>query len=396
MSPRAKREFYYMMNTMLIVMLFAMGKFMLYDPYIKGHDDVNTNTLTAQASDVVSEMPTTVQSKKVTLVAVGDVMMHQSELSAGYDKKTDTYNFDNLFTNIKSYLEGDIVYANLETPVAGKELKYSGYPNFNAPAELLTALKNSNFTHLSLANNHTLDRGAKGIANTVKNVTDMGFTALGTRSDNTKVNFEITEKNGLRIGFLSYTYGTNGLKLSDKNSFMLSYINKDQIKKDILDLKKENIDATVVTLHFGEEYKLTQNKFQEDIAKLACDNGADIVLGSHPHVLQPIKYINNGKCLVAYSLGNFISGMSANYTDLGGILKVEISKENDSVRTTPEFIGTWVKRSTDSRGLKNFTVVPLDVDKIPSTINVTKMEEARLKNYRNFVDTKIKTYTLKP
>lgn len=393
MSPKAKREYYYMMHMLLFVMLFGMGKFMLYDPYIKNNDHANSQ-LTASASNAIDTE--IVNSQKLTFVAVGDIMMHQSQMSSGYDKKSGTYNFDNFFINIKPFLSGDIVYANLETPVAGKELKYGGYPNFNSPIELLGALKNSYFTHLSLANNHALDRGTKGILNTVKNVTDFGFTALGARSDNTKANYEITEKNGLHIGFVSYAYGTNGHKISNADSYMLSYINKDQIKKDLYDLKSQGVDVTFAAFHFGEEYKLNENKSQQDLAKFVCDLGVDVVIGSHPHVLEPITYLNDGKCLVAYSLGNFISGMSKEYTDLGGILKVEISKENNVITINPDFIGTWVKRSTDTRGVKMFTVVPLDIDKIPSTIAISKVEAVRLEKYRNFVNTKIKTYVKKP
>ena len=393
MSPKAKRQYQNMMHILLLVILTSMGKFILYDPYIKSDMGINT-PLTASAGDAIDNTEVA-SNQKVTLIAVGDVMMHDTEMKAGYDAKTDTYSFDDLFINIKPFLSGDIVYANLETPVAGKELKYGGYPNFNAPNELLDALKNSYFTHLSLANNHALDRGAVGLSNTVKNVENLNFVALGARNDNSKNNFEITEINGVRFGFLSYTYGTNGLKLSDENSYMLSYINKVQIKKDIIDLKSKGVDVTIATFHFGEEYRLTENEYQKDIASFACANGADMVLGAHPHVLQPIVYLNDNKCLVAYSLGNFVSGMSSEYKDLGGVLKVEITKKDDVIEMVPDFMGTWVKRSTDANGMKTFTVVPLPKDKIPDTIPVTKAEEIRLEMYRKFIDTKIKTYTSK-
>ncbi len=327
---------------------------------------------------------------KVTLMAVGDIMMHKTQLDAGYNKETDSYNFGTFFKYIAPTLkEGDIVYGNLETPVAGRERKYTGYPNFNAPQELLTELKNNYFTHLSIANNHSLDRGAKGIRATVENIDALGFTRVGARSDRLESTYKITEKNGLRIGFLSYTYGVNGNRLPKDQDYMLSYIDKNNIKNDIAVVKKEQVDAVVVYFHFGVEYKTTQNKFQKEIAQLACDSGATIVLGAHPHVLEPITTLNRGNCLVAYSLGNFISGMSALYTDLGGILKVTITKLGDTITTQPEFIPTWVQRGRNSAGVRTFTVLPLDMTKIPNDITVTKAEQKRIRAYQTFVDTKI-------
>ena len=358
----------------------------------------------AQTPPIVSQVP-----KKVTLLAVGDIMMHQSQLDATYNKKSDSYNFSSFFENINSYLkDGDIVYANLETPIAGKELKYTGYPKFNAPTEILTELKKNYFTHVSLANNHALDRGVLGLSNTIKNVKDAGIIGFGAR-EASSTNYQITEKNGLKIGFLSYTYDTNGLTLPKNKSGMLSYIDKDKIAKDIKDLKTQNVDVITVALHFGIEYKLQENASQRDLAKFACDNGADIILGDHPHVLQPITFLqdtNGKKCLVIYSLGNFISGMTNPYTDLGGILKVEITKadddkvagtgeagrinlNNNSISMKPDFLATWVKRGTNTDGSKYYTVLPLDADKIPSNIKITNIEQKRLDLYREFVNTKI-------
>jgi len=331
--------------------------------------------------------------KKITLFAVGDIMMHKSQILAGYNKSTDSFDFSSFFKNINPYLkDSDIVYGNLETPIAGQKFRYTGYPAFNAPEELLREVKNNFFTHLSLANNHSLDRGSVGLSNTIKNVEKYGFVGFGARNDSIKPNYEITEKNGMRVGFLSYTYGTNSIVLPKNKKYMLSYIDKNQIKKDIKELKKQNIDVVVVALHFGDEYKLQENSFQKDIAQFVCDSGANIILGSHPHVLEPIVFLNNKTCLVAYSLGNFISSMSQIYTDLGGILKIEISKDNETLSLRPEFMGTWVKKGFDKNGLRYYTILPLDIDKIPNEIELTKIEKSRLEKYRNFINTKIKKY----
>ncbi len=373
---------------------------------------------TSAQSDQSGQLAQAQSSKKITLLAVGDIMMHQNQIDSAYDKKTDSYNLSDYFKNINPYLKGgDIVYANLETPVAGEDLKYSGYPKFNAPTEILVELKKNYFTHLSLSNNHALDRGPAGLSNTIKNVEDAGMIPLGAReiratsgstlgaTSSAPENYQITEKNGIKVGFLAYTYDTNGFTLPKNKVGMLSYINKDQIVKDIGDLKKQNVDVVTVALHFGIEYSRTENASQRSLAQLACDNGADIILGDHPHVLEPIVYLNstvgNKKCLVIYSLSNFISGMPNLYTDLGGILRVDISKNagfgnslgagatSSPMLIQPSFIGTWVKQGTNKDGAKYFTVLPLDADKIPEGIEVTKTEEGRLETYRNFLNTKI-------
>ncbi len=412
----------YFLYIIVLLIIFLAGVF-FYNNFQKNTKlgIADTGQLSANIQETV-KIPTI---KKVTLLAVGDIMMHQAQLDATYNKKTNSYDFSSFFKNINSYLKGgDIVYANLETPVAGSALKYSGYPKFNAPTEILAELKNNYFTHVSLANNHALDRGAVGLANTIKNVEDAGLVGFGARvgsstspsngsstgsSAESIANYQITEKNGLKLGFLSYTYDTNGLTLPKSKAGMLSYINKEQIVKDIRDLKIQNVDATIVALHFGIEYKLQENASQRELAKLACDSGADIILGDHPHVLEPITFLqdsNGRKCLVIYSLGNFISGMTNPYTDLGGILKVEITKTesggvesggvaskelaSSTISMKPDFLATWVKRGTNMDGSKYYTVLPLEADKIPAEINVTSAEQKRLEMYRDFVETKIK------
>ncbi|MEI6041978.1 MAG: CapA family protein [bacterium] len=403
--------------------VFIIGGFFVNTQYGKYFKKVESS-LSAQVAgaDSIKQVEPAPVVRKVTLLAVGDIMMHQAQLDATYNKKNGKYDFSSFFVNIKPYLNNaDIVYANLETPIAGKELKYSGYPRFNAPAEILTELKNNYFTHVSLANNHALDRGVVGLTNTIKNVENSGLIGLGARiQPDTKIalsgtsslpngivspisNYQITEKNGLKFGFVSYTYDTNGLTLPKSKSGMLSYINKEQIVRDINDLKKQNVDVIVTALHFGVEYKLQENASQRELAQLACNSGANIVLGDHPHVLEPITFLkstNGEKCLVIYSLGNFVSGMTNPYTDLGGILKLEITKEinpsrvngSSTLSITPDFMGTWVKRGSDKNGNKYYTVLPLDADKIPVSINVSKREQDNLEKYRIFVNTKIKAW----
>jgi poly-gamma-glutamate synthesis protein (capsule biosynthesis protein) len=386
------------------------------------------------ANVLISDVGTSskpIQSKntnRITFIAVGDIMVHQDQLNSAYDKKTDSYDFSEYFKNINSYLkDGDMVYANLETSVAGKELKYSGYPKFNAPTELLEELKKNNFTHLSVANNHALDRGWVGLSNTIRNVKDAGMIPLGARevgastsiqsspqkntsidtgavtaASSSVVNYQITEKNGVKVGFLSYTYDTNGFTLPKNKKGMISYIDKEQIVKDLDDVKKQGVDVIIVAYHFGVEYQKFETSQQRELGQLACDNGANFIIGTHPHVLEPVRYLTNSNdknstCMIAYSLGNFISGMPNLYTDLGGILKIKISKMSEATEyergrigiIKKSFMGTWVKRGLDQDGRKYFTVVPMQKELIPTDIEVTTSEAKRLDIYRNFVHTKI-------
>ena len=438
-NPRNKTSSKFVFAIVIFALLYASGN-VLYNQFEK-YFNKDSKDIALQLADAKKKEPPAPIVKKITLLAVGDIMTHQEQLDSAYDKGTGVYDFSDYFLNINPYLKGgDIVYANLETPVAGSVLKYSGYPKFNAPTELLAELKNNYFTHVSLSNNHALDRGQMGLEVTIKNVENAGLVGIGARilpdiyfvtsasastspssspisdtKSNSQVsnpdfpNYQITEKNGLKIGFLAYTYDTNGLILPKAKKGELSYINKNQIAKDISDLKNQKVDTIVTALHFGIEYKLEENASQRDLAQFACDNGADIILGDHPHVLEPIVYLSatstgqnsvGRKCLVIYSLGNFISAMPNLYTDLGGILKVEITKTettgsdgvvaSSSLTMSPDFFATWVKRGTNKDGSKYYTVLPLDADKIPKDIEVTSTEQKRLEIYRDFVDTKIK------
>ena len=295
-NPKTKTSSKFVFAIVIFALLYAGGS-ALYNQFAgyfnKNGKNYNSQLVDSQKNALPAPAPAPIV-KKVTLLAVGDIMMHQEQLDSAYDKGTGVYDFSNYFLNINPYLKGGyIVYANLETPVAGSALKYSGYPKFNAPTELLAELKNNYFTHVSLANNHALDRGEKGLVNTIKNVEDADLVGIGARvftnagtmtapslvssssssfastSQATALNpsnYQITEKNGLKIGFLAYTYDTNGMTLPKGKKGELSYIDKNQIAKDILDLKNQKVDAIVMALHFGIEYKLEETASQRDLA----------------------------------------------------------------------------------------------------------------------------------
>lgn len=308
-------------------------------------------------------------------MAVGDIMVHSPQLPAYYDPKTGRYDFSPWFRKVKPLLsEGDWVVGNLETPIAGADLKYSGYPRFNAPPELADALRGSGFQILSTANNHTLDRGYIGAARTLRNLRGAGLVPVGTalsRTDSQRLVIE--ERNGIKLGFLAYSYGTNGIPIPKDKPYVINLIDRKTIAADIAKLRRAGADAVVVSLHFGTEYQRMPNDSQRSLARDVIASGADLILGSHPHVVQPYETVEvpdagapggSRRGFVIYSLGNFISGQKDDWKDVGVILKLTLSKttaadgtsrtEWGDVEATP----TWVHSRIVNKK-KYFTVLPL-------------------------------------
>ncbi|NBD27829.1 CapA family protein [Paenibacillus sp. T1] len=325
-----------------------------------------------------------------TLIAVGDVMMHAPQLPGAYDARTKTYNFKPFFAQVKPILEqGDWTLANLETPIAGKPLGLSGYPRFNAPPELADALKYAGFTTVTNANNHAMDRGAQGIAMTLAKLQALGFDTKGTaRSKAEADKLTIVTHNGISMGLLAYTYGTNGIPLPKEQPYAVSLIDEQAMIRDIGRLKAAGADFVTVCLHFGTEYQTMPNDAQKQLARALVAAGADIIAGSHPHVVQPYEFaeVTNPdgsvrKGLIIYSMGNFISNQRGNTKDYGVIYKVRIHKEHGlatigGVATIP----TWVHRTT-VKGVSRYAVVPVaDVLAAKSLPDLTAADYATLKS----------------
>lgn len=304
-------------------------------------------------------------------IGVGDIMSHTPQLPGAYNKETDSYDFMPYFEPITSLLdEGDWVMANLETPIAGKEIGYSGYPTFNAPIELAQALWDSGFNVLSTANNHSLDKGEKGILNTLENLHNIGFTTVGTASSTEDAEkITIIDHNDIKMGFLSYTYGTNGIPIPQGKPYLINLIDKEAIIADMTKLRDAGADVITIALHFGIEYQIAPSEEQKKLARELIAAGADIIAGSHPHVLQPYEllssYDENGnerQGLIIYSMGNFISNQRGNSKDYGAIFQVNIRKHNDTgaieftdVVVTP----TWVQRYKSDSNYR-YRILPVE------------------------------------
>ncbi len=331
----------------------------------------------------------TLSAQELTLLFAGDAMQHQSQIDNAH--RNGTYNYSSYFKHLKDYIsDADIAVVNLEVTLGGKP--YAGYPMFSSPDEYAIALKDAGFDVFLTSNNHCLDRGKKGLERTLDVLDSLDVRHLGTYKnieDKVRNYPMMLTQNGIRMAFLNYSYGTNGFKVSSPN--IVNYIDTFQIKKDIKDAKGFlNADLVIATIHWGEEYKLIQNKEQERVAKMMVREGANLVIGGHPHVVQPSQVLKNDKGeitnLIVYSLGNFISGMSKENTDGGQMIKVIVSKEGFQTKIKScVYQLIYVDRQKNESKI-DFTLLPVrQFENMKDSIPLTSYEKMMLfaKNTRH-------------
>ena len=289
----------------------------------------------------------------IHMSAFGDTMCHLTNIKNAYDASKKDYDFSNVFKNVRNYLEdADITIGNLETTFAGSSRGYTGYPTFNAPEVLGQNLKDMGVDVLTTANNHCMDKGNSGLVSTLDYLDKYEISHTGTaRSEEEQDSILIKDVNGIKIAFLSYTYGTNGITIPSDKPFSVNLIDKELIKKHIASAKEQNVDVICVSMHWGLEYKLKPNSTQTELADFLFENGVDIILGSHPHVLEPMEKrtitLEDGTTkdgFVIYSLGNFVSGQIYANTKSTVILDIQITKNSDgkisidNVKYTPVYL----------------------------------------------------------
>lgn len=316
---------------------------------------------------------TTPEEKTVQVSAVGDIMVHSTQLTSAFDPKCKCHNFHPVFKNIKEYLvSADIAFGNLETTLPGDSKLFAGYPQFGAPDELAHALKDAGFDILTTSNNHSVDTGRKGIDHTIDTLDSLGIRHLGTYKsieEFEKNRILLYTKNGINFAFLSYSYSTNGIAIpKDK---VVNIIDKDRIREDIQLARSKKPDVLIVAYHFGTEYARFPDKFQKEMVDFAFQEGADIILGGHPHVLQPYeldwiqdKYGERKQRLVIYSLGNFVSGQIKRYTNGGMIFNFKLTKKIQSGKTQISiqdvgYVPVFVYVSNDKSGYQ-YNVLPVE------------------------------------
>lgn len=298
---------------------------------------------------------------RLSLLFVGDIMQHDSQIRAAKLEKGG-YDYSECFELVKPLIEkADVAIGNLELTLAGPP--YKGYPQFSAPDELAVALRESGFDVLVTANNHSLDRRKRGLERTIDVLDSLNIPHTGTFKDSVdraRLYPLVVEKKGFKFSLLNYTYGTNGIPVSKPN--VINLIDTMQVKLDLEKAKAQSTDFIIVFMHWGLEYQDTPSREQRSIANFCLKNGAQLVIGSHPHVLQQFEWDKENNTVVAYSLGNFVSGQQSRYRDGGAMLWVEMEKTTESDSTANVEIKNvahdlaWVYRNFETP--KKYFILP--------------------------------------
>lgn len=300
-----------------------------------------------------------VTPKKLTLLFAGDLMQHITQIKAAFDGKK--YDYSDCFKYVKDEVSrADFAIGNLEVTIGGKP--YTGYPMFSAPDEFLFAVKDAGFDILLTANNHCLDRRKAGLERTILMMDSLGIPYAGayTNEQERKQKYPLLiEKDGIRVSLLNYTYGTNGLEVSHPN--VVNYIDKEVMARDIETAKSQQPDAIIACMHWGDEYKLLPNNEQKSLAAWLLAQGVTHIIGGHPHVVQPIELrtdtLTGKQNLLLYSLGNYISNMSAVNTDGGIMLRMELTKDGETTFISDcGYSFVWTAKKSATR--KNHTLIP--------------------------------------
>ena len=287
----------------------------------------------------------------INIALVGDIMVHDSQLKAGWDTRTGQYDFSEYFRDVTDYIQkADLAIGNLETTVAGSDRGYNGYPKFNSPEEIVSVVKNAGFDVVTNANNHSMDRGASGVVATIYQLDEAGLKHTGTASSlSDRAKYLLVDIKGIKVAILAYTYGTNGIAVPKGQAYLVNLINIPQIKEDIREVRALGADVVLVSPHFGTEYSRSPGVKEKELVEQIFKAGADIVAGSHPHVLQAMARRDPQReegMFLAYSLGNFVSAQREQFRDSGIILNLTLQKDLATGKVTLSkagYIPTWVQ-----------------------------------------------------
>ncbi len=303
---------------------------------IHGDDSVSSDNGPAEPSPVASKPS---KEDTISIVMVGDILLHDG-INKTCRLEDGDYDYSGLFKNVRNEIrESDIAIVNQEVIIGGKELGVTGYPSFNAPFEIADELASTGFDVVCHATNHVYDRRETGLVNCVtywgENHPDV--TIVGISDSQREKEIAVVERTGVRIAILNYTYGTNGVNISGGDRYSVNRLKKDEVISDLERAEKE-ADFTIVCPHWGIEYDYEPSDEQREWTDIFMDNGADLVIGTHPHVIQPVEWMDDGvngnRMLVYYSIGNFVnwtSGKGENVGNrlVGGMARVRVGRDED-------------------------------------------------------------------
>ena len=392
----------------VIAFLLALIAGLLFAIYWVTRTPSNTNrdpsnTTVAPTTTVEPTQETTVETTTVptepfitstaSVGVSGDFLLHSPVFNSAKNGKE--YDFSDMLKFISEYYERyDFMIANLEVPLAGADRGYSGYPLFNAPDAIVTDLKEAGMDMMLTANNHAIDQGHDGLLRTQQVLTDAGMQYLGTQRSDEDLDYIVQDINGIRVGMVCYTYETgdtsdgrktlNGKPVPKKTTNLVTSFNPSQldefyaeVEQTLAAMKEAGADATMLFIHWGNEYEIKQNKSQTAIAQQLCELGVDVIVGGHPHVIQPFETLVSStghETYCIYSVGNALSNQNrtslANtqnntYTEDGMIFGVTFEKWNDGTVNIQEItiIPTWVNKYwSNGQGKNLYYIMPLDTE----------------------------------
>ena len=298
--------------------------------------------------------------RAASMVVLGDNLMHMPVILDG-KQEDGSFNYSRIFSKLREdIVNADLAVIGQETVLGGEEMGLSGYPMFNSPKEVGETLANEGFDVILHASNHIMDRGVKGIETSIdfwEGYDDITYLGIN-KSEEMKISPDIIEKNGIKFALFNYTYGTNGIPLPYGKEYMVNLLDEKKIEEDIKSVRDE-VDFVVVFPHWGNEYWLNPSEEQKALALKMCEWGADAIIGSHPHVIEPCEWIkseNGNECVVFYSLGNFVSRQKETQNLLGGMAGLEFSIKGEEKTITARFTPIVTQYDYNSR---NFVVYKL-------------------------------------
>lgn len=317
-------------------------------------------------SEENGEAATEPETTEISISTVGDIMAHDEQYWGAYVEETDSYDFKPVFEHVKPYLEeADLAIGNFETTVAGEDRGYAGFPLFNTPDEIVEDVDYAGFDALVTSNNHSLDMGAEGVERTVRMIEGAGMDVIGTYEEAPEERHVIKDVNGVKVALLAFTESMNGMgePYTDEEIYnMIDVMSEENLTEAIDAAKEDDPDIILTYMHWGPEYVEEPGDSQKHYAQFLADQGVDLIIGSHPHVLQRGESIESSdgehEAFVAYSLGNFVSnqrletiGEDFQPNEDGVIMNFDIEKDTASGETTVadiHYTPTWVYRHSET------------------------------------------------
>ena len=376
----------------VLAVLMLNGTFKVQNDYqISSNKSDMVSVSDKTDSSVPVELPEPVKVSSATILSTGDIMVHDPQLSGAKVPGKQEWDFGAFFKEVEPYFKrADFSVANLETTFAGnKNYPYAGYPLFNTPDSLIDAIKESGLSMVLTANNHCYDTGTNGLKRTQKILKKKGVPYIGTRLTEDAPVYTVQEINGIRIGITAYTYETgrpkglktiNGIPVKEKDNKLINSFSYDlldefytEVETIMSAMKTEGAEANIFYIHWGDEYKTTENSWQNKIAQALCDRGVDVIVGGHPHVIQPLEMLTSEdgthQTVCIYSLGNAVSNQRvermdscpSGHTEDGLLFYCTFDKYSDGkvILSDIDLIPTWVDMYRGGSGYQ-YTICPLE------------------------------------